>query len=311
MGWKMEQYFFKKERTSVFRANTTPRLAYMYLTDAEKGKWYRATHSHKNIVEVSVILGGDVDYNVNGRNFHAETGDFVVMNAGMAHEEKSDNPDIAICCLGIKDLSLNGRRKNCIIEDGTKPLFSGSSYNVTVGFLIKTIYSAINHENRLCTGEAVRYLMTALVCMIIDAEQKEKKIEKEKSLDRAAAEKDDEALVNKVKEFLDTHYKENISLDELAKYFFVGKYHMCHIFKERYGCSAIDYVIGRRIGEAQTMLVETDLRISDIAAEMGFSSSGYFSTQFLKRTGRTPYEYRALKTKTLVYESGLDPENRE
>lgn len=291
----MEQFFFKKDRTSVFQENTSPRLAYMYLTDSENGKWFRAAHSHKNTVEVSVVMSGDVDYIVNGQRFHAEKGDFIVMNAGTTHEERSDNPDIKICCLGIRDLALKGRRKNCITEDETSPLFSGSSYNATIGFVIETIYSAIKHERRICTEETVRYLMTALVCMIIDAEQKGKEIKRLQNPGKAAGDGDDGKLLKDIKEFLDAHYRENISLDELSKYFFVGKYHMCHVFKEKYGCSVIDYVIGRRIGEAQTLLVETDHRISDIAAEMGFSSAGYFSTQFLKRTGKTPYEYRALK----------------
>lgn len=291
----MEQFFFKKRTSSVFQPNTSPQLSYLYMTDSENGQWYRAAHSHKNIVEISIIMAGDVCYIVNGKNLHAKKGDFVVMNAGMTHEEKSDNPDIKMCCIGIKNLSLNGRPKNRLIGNETSPLFSGSSYNETVNFMIETIYSTIRHEKRLCMHETIDNLMTALICMIVDAEQKEKEKNESKKKYSDGRKNEEQVLPEDIKEYLDKNFKENISLDELAQYFFVGKYHMCHSFKEKYGCSIIDYVIGRRIGEAQTMLVETDHKISFIASEMGFSSSGYFSTQFLKRVGKTPFEYRALK----------------
>ncbi len=290
----MEQFFLKKNTSTIFQDNTTPHLLYVYMNTAENGKWYRAAHSHENICEISIVMEGEVYYTVNGKELLARKGDFIVMNGGIIHEERSFNPDIKVCCIGVKNLFLKGRRKNTIIDNETSPLFSGNSYSETVGFMIETIYSALKHEQRLCMDETVQHLMMALICIVIDAEQKEKELHR-----RSAADDEDNGrenrLLEEIKSYIDVHYKESFSLDELAGYFFIGKYHMCHSFKEKYGCSIIDYTIGCRIGEAQTLLLETDRRISYIAAETGYSSAGYFSTQFLKRVGKTPFEYRALK----------------
>ena len=95
-----------------------------------------------------------------------------------------------------------------------------------------------------------------------------------------------------VKRYIDHHYKENLTLDELAEKVSISKYHMAHAFKREYGVSPINYIIDCRIREGKRLLAETDLAPSQIASILGFSSSSYFCKTFSNIEGTSPTEYR-------------------
>lgn len=95
-----------------------------------------------------------------------------------------------------------------------------------------------------------------------------------------------------VKRYIDHHYKENLTLDELAEKVSISKYHMAHAFKREYGVSPINYIIDCRIQEGKRLLAETDLAPSQIASILGFSSSSYFCKTFSNIEGTSPTEYR-------------------
>lgn len=67
---------------------------------------------------------------------------------------------------------------------------------------------------------------------------------------------------------------------------------LCRCFRERYGASPKVYQELLRIDEARRMLASTALDITSIAAELGYSSSQHFATQFRHMTGDTPTAYR-------------------
>ena len=95
-----------------------------------------------------------------------------------------------------------------------------------------------------------------------------------------------------VRQYIDQHYKESITLDMLAEKVSINKYYMAHAFKREYGVSPINYLIACRIREGKRLLAETDLSLSQIAAVLGFSSSSYFSQSFPNAEGLSPTEYR-------------------
>ena len=99
-------------------------------------------------------------------------------------------------------------------------------------------------------------------------------------------------LCGSTKRYIDTHYQENITLDQLAELNHVSKYHLAHAFTEEYGISPINYLISKRISEAEHLLRTTDFSLSLISNTTGFSSSSYFAQIFRKQKGMSPTEYR-------------------
>ena len=100
--------------------------------------------------------------------------------------------------------------------------------------------------------------------------------------------------VSSIKAWLDEHYKEKIMLDELAKQFFIDKFYLSKIFKEKYGITINAYVSQKRITSAKRLLRFSDETIEQIGCEVGISDTNYFTRLFRKIEGLTPGEYRKL-----------------
>ena len=98
-----------------------------------------------------------------------------------------------------------------------------------------------------------------------------------------------------VRRYIDNHFKENLTLDDLAAVVHVSKYYLAHIFSREYGTSPINYLLSRRIQESTYLLTETGLTLSEIAGTLGFSSPSYFSQSFRKVQGISPMQYRKQK----------------
>ena len=96
-----------------------------------------------------------------------------------------------------------------------------------------------------------------------------------------------------VHRYIDEHFKERLSLDDLAELAHVSKYYLSHAFTREYGVSPISYLLERRIRESLYLLSETRLTLAEISGVLGFSSPSYFSQSFRRSRGTTPMAYRA------------------
>jgi AraC-like DNA-binding protein len=95
-----------------------------------------------------------------------------------------------------------------------------------------------------------------------------------------------------IRDYLDVHYTEKVSLDALADQFFISKFYLTRVFKEQYGVSINTYVQNLRITKAKQMLRFTDKRLEDIGYQCGLGAPHYFSRIFKQIEGITPSEFR-------------------
>ena len=91
------------------------------------------------------------------------------------------------------------------------------------------------------------------------------------------------------------HYKEEISLDQVASRLHLSKFYISHLFSQKLHLSYSDYIRSLRISEACRLLTETSLGITEISYQVGFPTPRTFNRAFLKYVGRTPREYRYQK----------------
>lgn len=97
--------------------------------------------------------------------------------------------------------------------------------------------------------------------------------------------------IEKVIQFIKDHLTENLSLDVVSEYASFSPIHFHNFFKQSTGKTLREYVEEQRIQKAVNLLFESNLTLSDIAYECGFSSQSYFSFVFKKRMGMTPRDY--------------------
>lgn len=98
-----------------------------------------------------------------------------------------------------------------------------------------------------------------------------------------------------VKEYIDAHFAQPISLETLANRFYISKPYLARVFKEQYGATVTSYVNQQRTTKAKELLRFTDATIEEIAVECGFEPN-YFARIFKRLEGMPPSEYRVRWT---------------
>ena len=102
--------------------------------------------------------------------------------------------------------------------------------------------------------------------------------------------------VERVRQYIQEHFCEEISLESIAAVCGMSKYYLCHVFKENMGVSVFNYLIWLRMEEARRLLATTTLKVSQVGSRVGYADPNYFITAFKKQEGITPTEYRAGQT---------------
>jgi AraC-like DNA-binding protein/ligand-binding sensor protein len=107
------------------------------------------------------------------------------------------------------------------------------------------------------------------------------------------AENAEPPVITRAKEFIKQHQTEDISLGQVAKAVNTSTFYFCKMFKKVTGINFTDYVSRVRVENAKNLLLNPNLRISEIAYEVGFQSLTHFNRVFKKISGQSPTEYRA------------------
>ncbi len=100
------------------------------------------------------------------------------------------------------------------------------------------------------------------------------------------------ARVSEVLSYLERNLQHEVKLDPLASIANMSRRSFLRAFQSATGTAPVTWVIEKRIARACGLLRQTDKRITEIAFEVGFNDSNYFTRQFRKITGFSPRDYR-------------------
>jgi AraC-like DNA-binding protein len=102
-------------------------------------------------------------------------------------------------------------------------------------------------------------------------------------------------MITKAKEFIRQHQNEALSLGQVARAVNTSTFYFCKMFKKVTGLNFTDYVARVRIEKAKNLLLNPNLRVSEIAYEVGFQSLTHFNRVFKKIVGQSPTRYRGQR----------------
>ena len=110
----------------------------------------------------------------------------------------------------------------------------------------------------------------------------------------------DSRRVQKICEYVNTHYKNNIHLEDLANLVGMTPESLSRFFKIRSGKTISEYIIDIRLGYAARLLADTTNSVAEICYDCGFNNLSNFNRTFKKKKGCTPKEFRENFRKTKV-----------
>lgn len=102
----------------------------------------------------------------------------------------------------------------------------------------------------------------------------------------------DKNVIFEISEYLQNHYHEDVTLQEIASRFFLSREYISRKFKQEFEVNLSDYLGQIRMSKAKVLLRNPHLRISQVAEMVGYQDEKYFSKVFKKLEGITPNEYR-------------------
>jgi len=101
------------------------------------------------------------------------------------------------------------------------------------------------------------------------------------------------AVITRAKTFIRDRHTEEISLHQVAKEVHVSSFYLCKLFRKATGMTFTEFVSRTRMEKAKNLLLNPNLRVSEIVYEVGFQSLTHFNRVFKKTMGETPTNYRS------------------
>ena len=280
------QCFVKRKIKSVFSGENHPELLYVCRILPDASEHPRIMHSHSDFVEISLIFEGKSQYYIGDSHYDVEKGDLIIYNAGVVHDENS-GPDnkVGHFCIAIAGLRMPGLEENQMISKEAGYVFKTEKDFEQMSSLCQMMFEALAEDEAraelFCHG-----LMRAFLSKVLNVIERNTDVEMEQPLD------DYPVLSQQIKEYIDEHFWEQVTLQTIGEALHISPYYIGHVFKKATGYSPMQYVQRRRIGEAQTLLINTELSIVEIAGMLGYDSQSHFNVQFTKQVGMPPKKYR-------------------
>lgn len=116
-----------------------------------------------------------------------------------------------------------------------------------------------------------------------------------RAMERARSElanRDPAYIISVTLEYVDKHFTESISQEELAERFRYNSAYFSRMFKKHKGMNLSDYITGKRIDMAAELLSTTDMSAEQISDAVGYKSKPQFYNTFVRLRGMTPRQYR-------------------
>ena len=273
----MSRYHYSLERDQSFTIRGTAKLLNV-ASSRYGGDWHSVPHTHQH-TELFFIVSGKGQFLIQDQVFPVDVNNLVIINPNVTHTEVSLNAQpLEYIVLGIDGIELatseNSNGQFCILDHFE---------SVEISSCLRNILREMELKNTGYEDICQAYMEILIIRLMRTTSLSVQNESPPMSGNRQCA---------VARRYIDLHFKEPLTLEQLSEEAHINKYYLSHAFKKEYGISPIKYMISRRIDESQYLLAETDLSVSQIAQLLGFSSLSFFSQVFRKSLGISPMEFR-------------------
>lgn len=261
-----------------FQISLTHCRAKLLYVSQEKfaGDWHGIGHSH-SCLELFYVIEGNGFFSIENEIYSVAANDLVVINPNILHTEIG-NPDTPMkyIVLGMEGLEFS----TCREEDHYHHyIVNFKNIREQILFLLHNLLIEIDTKP-IGFEQMCQHYMDILILHL--TRQSSFYVPLSHTAPTSAR------LASLVRRYIDEHYREHLTLDQLSAVTHASKYHIVHTFTEEYHISPIHYLISRRIEEGEKLLTTTDFSLSVISRFCGFSSPSYFAQMFKKQRGYSP-----------------------
>lgn len=227
-----------------------------------------------------VVLEGSGTLSYDGQEYPLSRGDCVFLDCRKPHSHRSSEDLWTLKWVHFYGPSMHNIYDK-YLQRGGQPYFTSKKTDEYAELLqeLFTIASSDNYVKDMQINEKLSTLLTFLM---------QESWHPDANNSHTAGKRN----LREIKDYIDLHYAQKITLDDLAQQFFINKYYLTRLFKEQFGSSVNSYLLQVRTTQAKQLLRFSDLSIEQIGMKCGMNDANYFSRMFKKVEGITPGEYR-------------------
>ena len=266
-----------------------------YLDDSSIRIWYSdipwryETHDH-SAVEILLTLEGMVTYTIEDKIYQVRKGEILIVPPDTLHSLTMGEGSSRYLFLFESDAIMTMRDIKSMAMYFHKPfhLRDGSDAHVRIRELLLRAREAYEKRelmwNTACYSSILRIYATLGQQYLSGIRPRS---------DDSMRNMDSE-VITAVMTYIDNHYREELSLEDVAKFAGFSRYYFSRSFKRQTGYSFKDYLCQKRLQVAMDLLIRTNRSMRDVATESGFGSVATFNRVFREKKGCTPTQYRAI-----------------
>ena len=227
------------------------------------GDWNSTAHTHA-CTELFYCLSGEGQFFIQGQLYPVQPDDLVIVNPQVEHTELSLNAaPLEYVVLGISGIEV-------LFGSSDEPyaILNCREQRERLGALLHMLLAEADHS--LDGYETVcQDLLEVLLIWLVRSSTLSVQLQRTtvRAENRECAE---------IKRYIDTNYRESITLDKLAGMAHLNKYYLSHAFQKEYGISPITYLSRRRIEESKYLLGNTSHTLAQVSELLGFVPELFF-----------------------------------
>lgn len=246
-------------------------------------------HWHDEM-EIIVMHRGRLQVNAGGEDFHLEEGQALLVNPRQLHLMRSEDRDVCYDTLLFPVELISFRTEDLLEQTVFQPLRTGKA--IIPNPVPRCV---MTEENRLLLRQIVdvnvekkgmyqletRILLLRFFMALLD------------SVDLISPEKGSAGQMQRqLLEYIRMHYREKLTLSDLAEQFHLSPKYISRYFKEKFHLTISEYIWHLRMNHAKGLLEDTQLSITEVAEQSGFSSVSFFIREFTGANGCAPRKWR-------------------
>lgn len=252
-------------------------------------------HWHPEI-ELTLVMEGEIAYQVNDSLYHLREGEGLFCNTNVLHSGHGEKPsgDCSYLSVTFHPRLLYGYSSSVMQRKYMNHILESPSL-ASIHFVPEEAWKsrvlAQIERIRILNGEhpATEELQIQIALLEIWKEI----FEHVKIQERGYTENGrDTERIRRIMEYIQKHYAEKITLEDLADQIHLCRSESCRLFKRYMNESMFDYLLDYRVEKSLELLRQSGLDVTQVAGQVGFASPGYYSKIFKRKMGCTPMEYR-------------------
>lgn len=267
-------------------------VSYERLSYFETGSF--SWHWHPEI-ELTLVMEGDISYQVNDSLYRLKAGEGLFCNTNVLHSghelEAEDCSYLSITfhprlLYGYSSSVMQNKYMNHILKS---PSLASIRFSPEVEWQ-RRVLELIELIRQIRAEEPASMELQIQILLLQIWQQIYEHVEQEE-LPRNVNGRDTERI-RQIMEYIQIHYTEKITLEDLADQIHLCRSESCRLFKRYMNQSMFDYLLDYRIDRSLELLRQAELDVTQISGQVGFANPGYYSRIFKRKMGCTPLEYR-------------------